>query len=131
MSELEQLGGEAGIRKWMTLFYGAVPDHPVLAPLFTADLAISLERQTAYMIEFFGGPAKYTESYGKPFLRFRHRHIRIGEPERDAWLALLLKTLEEVTSDEDLIESVRRKIEPIATAMINHHPEKKDAYYFN
>ena len=44
----------------------------------------------AFFVEFFGGPPLYSERYGQPFLRFRHRKVKIGQPERDAWMALLM-----------------------------------------
>jgi len=128
---LNRIGGEEAVGRWMTLFYDQVARHPVLAPLFTADLNVSREKQTAYMIEFLGGPANYTETYGKPFLRFRHRHVKIGQPERDAWFELFMGTLREVTEDQELIRIIEAAIAPIADAMINHKPDQKDAYFFN
>ncbi len=129
--ELSRLGGEEGITRWMELFYGRIADHPLLARLFPEDLTGSRAKQTAFMIEFFGGEARYTELYGKPFLRYKHRHIKIGVPERDAWMAVLLETLEEITSEPDVIGEVERRVAPLADAMVNHNPQKKDAYYFH
>ena len=130
-AELAQLGGEAGVTRWMTRFYDLVAEHALLAPLFTQDIAVSRDKQIAFMVEFLGGPAKYTEQYGKPFLRFKHRHIAIGQPERDAWMELVMGSLAEITSDTSLIESLRSRLGSLADAMINHDPDKKDAYYFN
>ncbi len=130
-SELERLGGEAGIARWMTRFYDMIAQHPLLAELFTQDIAVSRDKQIAFMIEFFGGPARYTEQYGKPFLRFKHRHIKIGASERDAWMRLIMDALREITSDTALTAEVESRLGSLATAMVNRHPEKKDAYYFN
>ena len=130
-SKLEIIGGEAVVADWMQRFYDRVAKNPVLIPLFPSDLTASREKQTAYMVEFLGGEKRYTEKYGKPFLRFRHRKISIGIPERDAWMNLFMETLREVCQDQSFIAGLESEIGPIATAMINHDPEKKDAYFFN
>lgn len=128
---LELLGGEAGITRWITRFYDMIAAHPLLAPLFTRDINLSRDKQIAFMVEFLGGPAKYTQLYGKPFLRFKHRHVTIGQAERDAWMELVMASLAGITSDASLTEEMRSRLAPLADAMINQHPEKKDAYYFN
>jgi len=130
-SALARIGGEEAVTRWMTLFYDRVQADPVLSPLFTGDIAVSREKQIAYMIEFLGGEARYTEQYGKPFLRFKHRHVRIGQPERDAWLKHFMDTMRETVEDQEMIVVVETMITPIADAMINHKPDQKDAYFFN
>ena len=130
-TELTRLGGEEGVVRWMTLFYDMIAAHPQLASLFTRDLQVSRDKQIAFMVEMFGGPAKYTEQYGDAFLRFRHRHVKIGQEERDAWMELVMVSLAEITSDAALIEELRSRLAPLADGMINHRPDKKDAYYFN
>ncbi len=129
--DLERLGGEAGIRRWVERFYGKVAAHPLLAPLFPKDLTASRDKQAEFFVEFFGGPPLYTQAHGPPFLRYKHRKAKIGEPERDAWLSLLLESLREEFGDEALVEAVNTRVAPIADHMINHHPDKKDAVYFN
>jgi len=129
--DLERLGGEAGVRRWVDRFYDKVPAHPLLGPLFPPDLTDSRDKQWAFFVEFFGGERRYTERYGPAFLRFKHRKARIGQPERDAWMELMLASLREQTGDESLIARVAARLGPIATNMINHHPDKKDAQYFN
>jgi hemoglobin len=130
-SDLERLGGEAGIRRWVDRFYDQVPADPLLAPLFPKDLAATRDKQFAFFVEFFGGPPLYTQQHGPAFLRFKHRKAKIGRPERDAWMKLMLSALKEQGADEDLIARVNGRLGPIATQMINTHPDKKDAYYFN
>ena len=127
---LADLGGEEGISRWVERFYDAVARHPLLAPMFE-NLAVAREKQRTFFIEFFGGPKLYTETYGKPFLRFKHRNFKIGAAERDAWMELVMASLAEITSDAALIDALRSRLAPLATAMINYRPEKKDAYYFN
>src|SRR5579863_4064196 len=126
---LNLLGGETGIRRWVDRFYDQVPGNPVLSPLFPPDLTASRDKQAAFFVEFFGGPPRYTEKYGQAFLRYKHRKAKIGVPERDAWMNLMLASLKEVVPDEELAEQVAQRLAPVANHMINHHPDKKDAYY--
>jgi hemoglobin len=128
---LERLGGETAVRAWVNHFYDSVRQDPVLAPLFTADLSLSRDKQFRFFVQMLGGPQLYTERYGQPFLRYRHRHIKIGQPERDAWMALLIESLRKVTQDEELIEFLRSRIAPIADHMVNHQPGQRDALHFN
>ena len=127
--ELERLGGEEGIARWVSLFYDKVACDPVLAPLFE-DLERARSRQRDYFVELFGGPKRYSEQHGPPYLRFKHRKFRIGQPERDAWMRLAMESLREVVADASVQEAVERLLGKIADAMINHHPERRDAYYF-
>lgn len=129
--DLDRFGGEPGVRRWVDRFYDKVAQHPLLLAIFPKDLAASRDKQYQYFVEFFGGPPLYTEAHGPPFLRYKHRKAKIGEPERDAWLHLLLESLREETGDEALVAAVAERVRPIANAMVNHHPDKKDAYFFN
>lgn len=128
---IEALGGEAGIHAWVERFYARIGADPLLAPLFPADLAESREKQYAFFVQLFGGPPLYEQRYGKAFLRFKHRHARIGRAERDAWMSHLLQALREGGATLAVLSAVISRVAPLADAMINHHPERKDAYYFN
>jgi hemoglobin len=127
--DLARLGGEEGIGRWVRRFYDRIGAHPLLAPLFH-DLEQAREKQHAYFVEFFGGPRLYSERFGRPFLRYQHRHFRIGQAERDAWMALVMESLRDEIDDGETLTEVARRLGAIADAMINHHPEKKDAYFF-
>ena len=128
---IEDLGGEVVVRDWVERFYGRISRDSLLAPLFPKDLTESKEKQVAFFVQFFGGPALYSEKYGQPFLRYLHRKVKIGQPERDAWMALLMESLREITTDGDLIRTVEDKVGAMADHMINHRPDQKDALYFN
>lgn len=128
---IEALGGEAGIRAWVERFYARIAADPLLFPLFPADLAESREKQHAFFVQHFGGPPLYEQRYGKAFLRFKHRRARIGREQRDAWMSHLLGALREGGASLDVLSAVISQVSPLADAMINHHPERKDAYYFN
>src|SRR3989304_5382204 len=96
-SVLERLGGEEAVQRCVTAFYDAIARDPLLAPLFSSDLTLRREQQFAFFVQFLGGPARYSEAFGRPFLRYLHRKVRNGQEERDAWMRLLLQSLREVT----------------------------------
>lgn len=128
---LHRLGGEEGVWRWVDRFYDRIAADPVLAPLFTRDLDESKRRQHAFFVEFFGGAARYSERFGRPFMRFRHRHVKIGPAERDAWMRLVMESLAEEVSDEDTRAETEARLAAMADRMMNHHPERRDAYFFN
>jgi len=130
-SLIERLGGEEAVRRWVDLFYALVKADEVLAPLFPDDLSLSREKQFAFFVQMLGGPPLYQERFGRPFLRFHHRKVRIGLIERDAWMRRVMESLRQVSSDEELIAYLERRIAPLADHMINHHPESKNALFFN
>jgi hemoglobin len=127
---LASLGGEKGILRWVTRFYDKVALHPLLSPMFH-DLENSRKKQHAYFVEIFGGADVYTQQYGKPFLRFKHRHFRIGEPEREAWMHLVMESLREEIGEGPIADEVERRLGELAEKMINHRPEGVDSYYFH
>lgn len=127
---LAELGGEEGVGRWVERFYLAVARHPLLAGMFE-DLAVAREKQLAFFIEFFGGPRLYSDSYGKPFLRFKHRHFKIGPAERDAWMELVMAALREEVTGPAILDEVAARLGRLARLMVNHHEEKQDSYFFN
>lgn len=127
---LESLGGDEGVQRWVRRFYDGIAADGLLAPMFR-DLELSRVKQHAYFVEFFGGPKLYSEQYGQAFLRFKHRHVKIGQSERDAWMRLALSSLAEEVDNTEVLAAVEKRLAPIADGMINHHPEKHDAYYFH
>ena len=129
LSTLERLGGEEAIGRWVERFYDRVEKHPLLAPMFR-DLPSARKKQFAYFVEAFGGAPLYTKAHGRPFLRFKHRHFRIGRPERDAWMELVMAALATEVTDKDLLREMEDWLGDLADRMINHHPGKKDAYHF-
>jgi len=128
-SILERLGGNEVVGRWVETFYDLIEQHPLLAPMFK-NVQSAREKQYAYFIEAFGGPLIYTEAHGRPFLRFKHRHFKIGQAERDAWMELVMIALKSQLEDEAMIGEMETWLGEMADKMINHHPEKQDAYYF-
>lgn len=67
-------------------FYAAVADDPVLRPMYPTDLAGAKARLAMFLVQYWGGPATYSEHRGHPRLRMRHMPYRVDTEARDAWL---------------------------------------------
>ena len=67
----ERIGADA-LARLVDRFYARVAAHPELAPLFPADLALTAEKQLAFLTGFLGGPPLYHERFGNPRLRAQH-----------------------------------------------------------
>jgi hemoglobin len=85
----ERVGGEAFFETLTRRFYDEVVDDPVLAAVYPTD-PVALEEARVhlrdFLIQYFGGPATYSEQRGAPRLRMRHQPFSIGTAERDAWV---------------------------------------------
>jgi hemoglobin len=58
----------------------------LLRPLYPDDLTESAEHLALFLMQYWGGPATYSDQRGHPRLRMRHAPFVIGPPEHDAWL---------------------------------------------
>ena len=119
-SVFELAGGEPVFRLLVQRFYARVTTDPVLRAVYPEeDLAAATERLTLFLIQYWGGPATYSEQRGHPRLRMRHQPFDIGQAERDAWLGHMTAAVESL----DLAPAVRKALldyfETASTAMIN------------
>ena len=119
-SVYELAGGEPTFRTLVRRFYGLVAEDPLLRPVYPEeDLSGATERLTLFLIQYWGGPATYSEQRGHPRLRMRHLPFAIGQAERDAWLANMTAAVESL----DLAPAVRKALldyfDTASTAMIN------------
>jgi hemoglobin len=101
-------------------FYARVATDPILRAVYPEeDLAGATERLTLFLIQYWGGPATYSERRGHPRLRLRHQPFAIGQAERNAWLGHMTVAVESL----DLAPAVRKALldyfETASNAMIN------------
>ncbi|HMQ33134.1 MAG TPA: globin [Chloroflexaceae bacterium] len=121
-SIFEQAGGEPVFRRLVDAFYARVERDPLLRPMFPADLGPGKEHQYLFLVQYFGGPASYSELRGHPRLRMRHAPFPIGPAERDAWLGHMLAAIEEAGIPEPARSAMRSYFELAAPAMMNQQP---------
>ncbi len=113
-------GGEPAFRELVERFYARVATDPVLRAIYPdEDLSGATERLTLFLIQYWGGPATYSQLRGHPRLRMRHQPFAIGRRERDAWLGHMTAAVDSL----DLAPGVRKALldyfDAASTAMIN------------
>jgi hemoglobin len=115
----ELVGGDATFRRLVDAFYRRVEADTALRRIFPADLASGKEGQYLFLAQYFGGPQRYTERRGRPFLRMRHMPFAIGQAERDAWVRHMLAAIDEIGIAEPQRGVMREYFERAATFMMN------------
>ena len=89
------VGGMAWFHDLCTRFYLRVADDEVLRPLYPDDLEPSRYWLALFLAQYWGGPVQYSRGRGRPRLRMRHAHFRVGRLERDRWYEHMTAALDE------------------------------------
>jgi hemoglobin len=119
-SVYELAGGEKTFKLLVKRFYARVADDPVLRAVYPeADLTGATERLTLFLMQYWGGPATYSERHGHPRLRLRHQPFVIGQVERDAWLSHMTAAVESLEMAPAVRKALLDYFETASTAMIN------------
>jgi hemoglobin len=119
----DAVGGEPTFRRLVTAFYAGVANDPLLRPLYPEeDLTAAADRLTLFLIQYWGGPATYSEQRGHPRLRMRHAPFRIGLAERDAWLSHMLDAVESLELEPALADELWAYLVRAAD-MLRNHPD--------
>jgi hemoglobin len=119
ISIYEQVGGEATFYRLTDVFYQAIDSDPELRHMFQRDLTGAKERLALFLIQYFGGPATYSERRGQPRLRMRHLPFSIGPAERDRWVGHMIQAVDTVGIQEPARSQMVGYFERGATFMIN------------
>lgn len=121
------IGGEATFRRLVDVFYDKVAQDPVLRPVFPADLEEGKQWQFLFLMQYWGGPARYAEERGHPRLRMRHMPFRIDAAAGKAWLRCMLEAIDEVGIVDPARTEMREYFERAAQFMVNTHAEEVDS----
>lgn len=120
----DAVGGEPVFRQLVADFYAGVAQDPVLRPLYEdEDLGAAEERLRMFLVQYWGGPATYSEQRGHPRLRMRHVSWRIGPRERDAWLSHMLPAVARLDIPEGARAAIWDHLERAAYSLENAPPE--------
>ncbi len=91
-------------------FYTGVESDELLRPMYPADLAGAKARLAMFLVQYWGGPATYSEHRGHPRLRMRHQPFTVDTAARDAWLrhmgAALERTAERRATPAMIVEAI-------------------------
>ena len=82
----ERWGGEPFFTALVEAFYAGVATDPVLRPMYPEDLGDSKAHLALFLMQYWGGPPRYSEERGHPRLRMRHAPFPIGSAAAEAWL---------------------------------------------
>jgi hemoglobin len=125
-----RIGGAAAVERLVDAFYDRMdrlPEAQNIRSYHAADLTPTKNVLTRYLGEWMGGPALYSQERGHPRLRMRHIGFKIGEAERDAWLACMRGALDEVVADAALREDLFQAFFKLADWMRNQPGNPHDS----
>ena len=97
----DRVGGAGFFERLVDAFYDGVAGDEVLLPLYPEqpDLSGARHRLTGFLVQYWGGPATYSEERGHPRLRMRHLPFHVGPLERDRWLLHMTAAVEVTCAD--------------------------------
>jgi len=121
-------GQEAGIRKLVDEFYHQMETlerGQSIRAMHTDELKIIKDKLSIFLMGWLGGPRNYAKIYGQISIPMVHKHLIIGEAERDAWLFCMAEALKHQDYDEAfkiyLIKELARPAEAIRrVSQMNH-----------
>lgn len=122
----ELLGGAQGgtekISHLVEAFYDVMDTDPkaaIIRALHRDDLTSSREKLFMFLTGWTGGPQLYIERHGHPRLRARHMPFTIGETERDQWMYCMIKAMQTLNLDENLMQKLAEQLYGVADFMRN------------
>jgi hemoglobin len=124
LSVFDEVGGEDFFRDLVEHFYQGVSQDPILRPMYPeGDLTEAKEKLMLFLIQYWGGPATYSQTRGHPRLRMRHMPFAIDESARDAWLKHMKSALSLAVSNSGASEKTQKQMqsyfEMAAHGMVN------------
>ena len=99
-TSFQTAGGIDGVQRLVEDFYDVMStrdDARIIRNMHPDDLTVSIDKLARFLCGWLGGPKRYSEKYGGIAIPPAHRHLPIGDPERDAWLACM----QEATDRQD------------------------------
>ncbi|RKY22308.1 MAG: hypothetical protein DRQ55_01335 [Planctomycetota bacterium] len=84
--------GEQGVFSMLEDVYALLEASSIRA-LFPDDMRASSRKSGAFFVQLLGGPALYSQRYGKPQMRQRHEPFEIDDEARAVWLACFDRVL--------------------------------------
>jgi truncated hemoglobin YjbI len=117
----ESIGGHDVCRRLSVAFYSRVGHDPLLRPLFPGKtFTCAIEEFTAFLAQFLGGPGKDMQRRWWLSLRESHLRFKIGQKERDAWIANMVAALDDVPIEEPVRSRLLGFFEQSSAYIVNH-----------
>lgn len=90
-------GGAVGLHRLVEDFYRAMdtlPEAACVRRLYPASLEVAKDKLATFLCGWLGGPRDYAERFGPISIPRFHTRWRVGEAEREAWLACMAWAIE-------------------------------------
>ncbi len=118
------LGGEAGVRQLVEIFYDVIEGHAEghrlhLLHLRGHGVEHSRIEQFNFLSGFLGGPGLYREKFGHADVRRMHEHVEIDADARDDWLKCMGIAIDKAGFDAALKEKLLTSLKPVADRLVN------------
>lgn len=96
-------GGDSALRRFIDAFYDRVEDDELIGPMFPGGVSGNHRAHvTAWWVEVFGGPARYTEQHGGyERMLAHHRGLGITREQRFRFSALMSLAADDAGLPED------------------------------
>ena len=114
----EQLGEEK-LHQLINKFYELVLENEVISPLFTTDMEVVRQKQTAFLTQFLGGPPVYNQTFGHPRMRMRHLPHKITEEAAIEWLSCMNAAIRTLDIEDDFKVTLFNCFPRLAAHMVN------------
>lgn len=112
-TSLRAMGGEGAVRVLVDHFYDvmqSLPEAARIRRMHPADLTVSRDKLTVFLVGWLGGPRRYRERWGPMHIPHAHAHLTIDAPERDAWLLCMRTAMAEMPVDDEFRDYFMREI---------------------
>ncbi len=113
-------GAEQGIRKLVDEFYHqmeTLKQGKHIHAMHTDDLDVIKDKLSVFLMGWLGGPKNYSKKFGQMSIPQVHKHLLIGQEERDAWLYCMNQALKQQDYTQEfkayLIHELSRPAEAI------------------
>ena len=126
----ELLGGTDGgaadaFAELVDRFYDGIETDPIIRPMYPDDdMPGARERLALFLIQYFGGPAIYSEQHGHPRLRMRHAPYKVDTKAADAWLSHMDKALETTPAFAPYVDGMKEYFHHTAYFLRNTQDSK-------
>ncbi len=111
-TSLKAMGGEAGVRRLVDLFYDAMATFPETERvlLMHPDIPLAREKLSVFLVGWLGGPKEYSKRWGPIRIPVAHAHLPITQADHDAWVACKDHAIEAMDVDPAFETYFKREI---------------------
>jgi hemoglobin len=118
------VGGDAGVKKLVQVFYDIVETNPEghklhLLHLRGNGVAHSRVEQFNFLSGFLGGPKLYVEQHGHSNVRTMHEHIEITSESKDIWLKCMSMAIDAIGMEASTKDKLMNNFTVAAERLVN------------